>query len=151
MLPKCHDPIMTMVKPVMKLAFDPRNSPLYKIVLTTVVVGGYQKMKTYCSKIGRWNVCTDRYAFKKFLYFEWGIYWNRAIHWLDSAIQPVHFMLDIKNEHLVLSNVQLPSPVDKKEPWECSLFESHGSLLLGGDVPLFVLLYWETLKKIHLW
>nr|GEU91435.1 hypothetical protein [Tanacetum cinerariifolium] len=60
-----------------------------------------------------------------------GRYWNRAIHWLDDAKPPVNFKLDIKNENPLLSNIQLPAMVDKKNPWECKLLESRGSLLLG--------------------
>ena len=122
MLPKCHDPNMTRVKPVMKLAFDPRKSTHYKIVLTAFVVDGYQKIETYCSETGSWSVCNDRYPFEKFLCFEWGRYWNRAIHWLDNAKQSVHFKLDIKNEHPVLSNIQLPATVDKKKSLGVQVF-----------------------------
>nr|GEZ02869.1 hypothetical protein [Tanacetum cinerariifolium] len=59
-----------------------------------------------------------------------GIYWNNAIHWLDN--EPLHFKLDILNEHPIITKIQLPVTVDKKMPLSRTLFESRGYLLLLG-------------------
>ncbi|GJY51146.1 F-box protein-like protein isoform X1 [Tanacetum coccineum] len=125
MLPKCHDPSLTRVKPFMKIAFDPRKSTHYKVVL---IGDGFNKIEIYSSKAGSWSVC--RIPNISHMYFQLGIYWNNAIHWLDN--EPLHFKLDILNEHPIITKIQLPVTVDKKMPLSRKLFESRGCLLLLG-------------------
>lgn len=129
MLPKCHDPSLTSVRPVIKLAFDPRKSPHYKVVLIGLL-DGFNKIEIYSSKTGSWSVY--RLPNKSHIYYMWGIYWNNAIHWLDSENEPIHFKLDIMNEHPIITKIQLPVTMDKKMAWDRKLFESRGCLLLLG-------------------
>ncbi|GJU65202.1 F-box protein-like protein isoform X1, partial [Tanacetum coccineum] len=127
MLPKRHDPSLTRVKPIIKIAFDPRKSPHYNVI---GILDGFDKIEIYSSKTGSWSVC--RIPNISRIYFQWGINWNNAIHWLDNEKGPLHFKLDILNEHPIITKIQLPVTVDKRMPWDRKLFESRGCLLLLG-------------------
>ncbi|GJR79632.1 hypothetical protein Tco_0150417 [Tanacetum coccineum] len=127
MLPKRHDPSLTRVKPIIKIAFDPRKSPHYNVI---GILDGFDKIEIYSSKTGSWSVC--RIPNISRIYFQWGINWNNAIHWLDNEKGPLHFILDILNEHPIITKIQLPVTVDKRMPWDRKLFESRGCLLLLG-------------------
>ncbi|GJU46395.1 ribonuclease H-like domain, reverse transcriptase, RNA-dependent DNA polymerase [Tanacetum coccineum] len=129
MLPKCHDPSLTMVRPDMKLAFDPRKSHHYKVVLIGIL-DGFEKIEIYSSETGSWSVC--RIPNKSHIYFQSGIYSNNAIHWLDYENEPLHFKLDILNELPIITKIQLPITMDKKKAWDRKLFECRGCLLLLG-------------------
>ncbi|GJX17589.1 F-box protein-like protein isoform X1, partial [Tanacetum coccineum] len=63
--------------------------------------------------------------------FQHGIYWNGAIHWLNTLYEPSkHFKLDAVNEHPVLTPIQLPVTSNGNVIHDSKLLESCGCLLL---------------------
>ena len=138
MLPPKHD-LYYEINSIddMNMAFDPTESPCYKVVH----VGAMEvdnddefmysiRIQTYSSETGVWSVSDDGFFRRSFDAFSDGIYWNGAIHWLNYS-QPFHVKLDIV-DNPVLTNIQTPSHVNVEGGVHCDrkLFKSHGSLLL---------------------
>ncbi|GJZ21588.1 hypothetical protein Tco_0558627 [Tanacetum coccineum] len=101
----------------MRLAFDPTKSPHFKVIHTAL-----------------WDKDDDNNNNGRELGFNKGIYWNGAIHWLNTNILDnwIHYKLDTMNGHPALTTIQLPETLDKKSHIQFKLFESRGCLLLLG-------------------
>lgn len=115
----------------MRMAFNPRKSPHYKLVHTRVIDGSVQ-IQTYTLETGNSSVCDSLFPEKKsFLSFHKGIYWNDAIHhWenYENPNEPLHFKLDV--DHPALTRIPTPRISKVKGYCERELFVSHGCLLL---------------------
>nr|GEW10983.1 hypothetical protein [Tanacetum cinerariifolium] len=126
-----------------RLVFDPTESPHYKVVHARLVnddndVGSYILIETYSSETGNWSVCAHRiHSYQRFRGFEDGIYWNRAVHWIDYVNGPLlHSRLDILVDHPVLTTIKLPLFVDGSLCCSRKLFVSRGCLLLASKTYL---------------
>nr|GEX78405.1 SGNH hydrolase-type esterase domain-containing protein [Tanacetum cinerariifolium] len=107
-------PIKSPISSV-KIAFDPTKSPHYKVIQADFVhddehgFGYYVQIQTYSSETGKLSVCGDRFALLCFTQFKDGIYWNDAIHWVNSGYDmSSHCKLEIVNDHPVLTKIQFP-------------------------------------------
>nr|GEU97539.1 hypothetical protein [Tanacetum cinerariifolium] len=67
----------------LRRAFDPTKSLNYKVVHVGRT-SFYINIQTYCSKIGNRKLCRDWFNFFSFNHFESAIYWNGALHWLET-------------------------------------------------------------------
>ncbi|GKB40376.1 hypothetical protein Tco_0885318 [Tanacetum coccineum] len=68
---------------VFRLAFDPRKSIHYKVVLAKRPSGDTW-IHIYSSETGNWSFCRDRFSYFSFDHFKSAIYWNDAFHWLEG-------------------------------------------------------------------
>ncbi|GKB52700.1 hypothetical protein Tco_0903453 [Tanacetum coccineum] len=129
----------------MIMGFDPTKSPHYKVVYATSIGDNDDddddddddvvvsiQIQTYSSETRSWSaVSSDPLSGRCFSCFEYGIYWNDAIHWL-SGMWALHYKIGIVNKTVVLTKIQLPLTLDEKFPWDRKLYESRGTLLLLG-------------------
>nr|GEU64124.1 hypothetical protein [Tanacetum cinerariifolium] len=58
------------------------------------IIDYYIRIQIYSSESGLWSVLDDQFPYEWFDDFSNGIYWNGAIHWLNTD-QPFHVKLDI--------------------------------------------------------
>nr|GEX59055.1 hypothetical protein [Tanacetum cinerariifolium] len=63
--------------------------------------------------------------------FNDGIYWNDAIHWLNSVNgEAIHYMLEIVDEHQLLAIIETPRAFNGNVQRDCKMFESCCCLLV---------------------
>ncbi|GJU91519.1 hypothetical protein Tco_1303942 [Tanacetum coccineum] len=67
----------------LRLAFDPRKSPYYKVVRAGRTCSDIF-IQIYCSEKGNWSLCNERFNYFFFLHFDSAMYWNNALHWLET-------------------------------------------------------------------
>ncbi|KAL3650416.1 hypothetical protein CASFOL_006819 [Castilleja foliolosa] len=96
----------------MSLAFDPSNSvPHYKVVCVIRSLGGLLHFfEVYSSKTGSWRESGELFKAYAHFDFEDGVYWNRAIHWVNIVTKPrecVYFSLDCDQTPKVFPNPPL--------------------------------------------
>ncbi|GJX76900.1 hypothetical protein Tco_0323711 [Tanacetum coccineum] len=132
----------------LRLAFEPTKSPDYKMVRAgrnscEIVI------QIYYSEIGNWTLCRERFAYFFLFYFDSAIYWNDALHWLETENrQLTYYKLNTEDhEHPIITTIQIPQ--DHEQPiittmlpmiisiriphvlhLEGKLFESRGCLVL---------------------
>ncbi|KAL3650413.1 hypothetical protein CASFOL_006816 [Castilleja foliolosa] len=74
----------------MYLAFDPSNSPHYKVVCVLRSLGGLLHLfEVYSSETGS---CGELFQAFTHFDFEDGVYWNGAIHWVNIVTGPWEFV-----------------------------------------------------------
>ncbi|GJW73793.1 receptor-like serine/threonine-protein kinase SD1-8 [Tanacetum coccineum] len=132
----------------LRLAFDPTKSPDYKVVRAgrnscEIVI------QIYSSESGNWTLCRERFTYFLFVHFDSAIYWNDALHWLETENRRLtHYKLNIEDhEHPIITTIQisqdheqpiittmLPMIISIRIPHmlhlEGKLFESLGCLVL---------------------
>nr|GEX11217.1 hypothetical protein [Tanacetum cinerariifolium] len=93
----------------LRLAFDPTNSPDYKVVHAEsnsceIVI------QIYSLETGNWSLCRERFTYFFFVHFDSEIYWNDALHWLETDNRHLtHYKLNIKDhEHPIITTIQIP-------------------------------------------
>ncbi|GJS39909.1 hypothetical protein Tco_0564952 [Tanacetum coccineum] len=132
----------------LRLAFDLTKLPDYKVVHVgrnscEIVI------QIYSLESGNWTMCRERFTYLFFVHFNSAIYWNDALHWLETENrQLTHYKLNIKDhEHRIITTIQIPQ--DHEQPiittmlpmiisvgihhmlhLEWKLFESIGCLVL---------------------
>ncbi|XP_076945990.1 F-box protein At5g07610-like [Bidens hawaiensis] len=117
-----------------RMAFDPSKSAHYKLVCAGVIhtnEGSHPliEIHVYSSKTCERSVCNGRFTLQSFRGFNNGIYWNDAIHWLDTINKALHVKFCL--EHKVIKSTQTPGTLDDGEMvCDQKLFESRGCLLL---------------------
>ncbi|GJY92041.1 F-box protein-like protein isoform X1 [Tanacetum coccineum] len=118
------------------IAFDPTKSPHYKVIQFALDQDYYYKIETYSSETGNWNDWNKWYciggefSIRSIADFEYGIYWNNAIHWLSNSSGCfLHHKLVIADCPIIAIMLP-PLTVDKRVPRDCKLFKSRSSLLL---------------------
>ncbi|GJT82348.1 hypothetical protein Tco_1056690 [Tanacetum coccineum] len=67
----------------LRLAFDPTKSPYYKVVRagsnsSEIVI------QIYCLETGNRSLCRERFNYFFFVHFDSAIYWNNALHFLET-------------------------------------------------------------------
>lgn len=67
----------------MSLAFDPLNSPHYKVICVREVQSGQHQFEIYSSERGPWRKCGEPFAVTAGMDFGKGVYWNGSVHWLS--------------------------------------------------------------------
>ncbi|GJX68108.1 hypothetical protein Tco_0303835 [Tanacetum coccineum] len=67
----------------LRMAFDPTKSLNYKVVHVGRT-SSYIDIQTYCSETGNEKLCKDWFNFFSFDHFYSAIYWNDALHWLET-------------------------------------------------------------------
>ncbi|GJU57085.1 hypothetical protein Tco_1234851 [Tanacetum coccineum] len=117
----------------LRLAFDPTKSPYYKVVT------GSNSCKIvihiYSSKTGNWSLCRERFTYF-FVHFDSAIYWNDALHWLETENrQLTHYKLNIEDhEHPIITTIQIPQGLQQGR----NFFDSYGnmlSMIIGIQIP----------------
>ncbi|XP_076906692.1 F-box protein At5g07610-like [Bidens hawaiensis] len=115
-----------------RLAFDPSKSSDYKIVCAGVVFSDDNldiQIHIYSSKTCNWSVLGHDRRCIAFKGFKRGLYWNNAIHWLNTRNRNWHMMLDINAERSFKTRAQRV-PEDGKAYRYQKLFDSRGCLFL---------------------
>ncbi|KAL3623614.1 hypothetical protein CASFOL_032430 [Castilleja foliolosa] len=85
----------------MCLAFDFTKSPYYKVVCVCALSSRSKdsrfRIEVYSSETGAWRSYEE--SFTSRVHFEYGVYWNGAIHWIwstsDDQDQPIYFNPDM--------------------------------------------------------
>ncbi|GKC76638.1 hypothetical protein Tco_1127412, partial [Tanacetum coccineum] len=95
----------------LRMAFDPTKSLNYKVVHVGRT-SSHIDIQTYCSETGNWKLCRDWFNFFSFDHFDSAIYWNGALHWLETEdIQDgylKHYKLNIEDhDHPILTTIQI--------------------------------------------
>ncbi|GKB46327.1 hypothetical protein Tco_0897080 [Tanacetum coccineum] len=93
------------------MAFDPTKSLNYKVVHVGHTFS-HIDIQTYYSETGNWKLCRDWFNFFSFDHFDSAIYWNGALHWLETKdIQDgylKHYKLNIEDhDHPILTTIQI--------------------------------------------
>ncbi|GKB26669.1 hypothetical protein Tco_0866070 [Tanacetum coccineum] len=102
-----------------------------------------------CNESGNWTLCRERFTYFLFVHFDSAIYWNDALHWLETENRRLtHYKLNIEDhEHPIITTIQisqdheqpiittmLPMIISIRIPHmlhlEGKLFESLGCLVL---------------------
>ncbi|GJX22202.1 receptor-like serine/threonine-protein kinase SD1-8 [Tanacetum coccineum] len=132
----------------LRLAFDPTKSPNYKVVRNGR--NSYEiVIQIYSLESGNWTLCRERFTYLFFVHFDSAIYWNDALHWLETENRRLtQYKLNIKDhKHPIITTIQisqdheqpiittmLPMIISIRIPHilhqEGKLFESLGCLVL---------------------
>ncbi|GJW22979.1 hypothetical protein Tco_0033601 [Tanacetum coccineum] len=94
-----------------RMTFDPTKSLNYKVVHVGRT-SSHIDIQTYYSEKGNWKLCRDWFNFFSFDHFDNAIYWNGALHWLETEdIQDgnlKHYNIYIKDhDHPILTTIQI--------------------------------------------
>ncbi|KAL1565210.1 F-box protein-like protein [Salvia divinorum] len=84
----------------MSLGFDPAKSPHYKVVCVTGLGPDRYQIELYSSDRGPWRKCGQPFALATgaHINFTKGVYWNGAIHWLNTGNDGDSLYFDLVNE-----------------------------------------------------
>ncbi|GJS43867.1 receptor-like serine/threonine-protein kinase SD1-8 [Tanacetum coccineum] len=119
----------------LRLAFDPTKSPYYKVgacwgrhnFLTLFI-------QIYYSEKGNWSLCNERFNYFFFLHFDSAMYWNNALHWLETEnSQLTHYKLNIEYpDHPIITIIQIPQSLQQGR----NFFKSYGNILFQYKSPI---------------
>ncbi|GKC51758.1 receptor-like serine/threonine-protein kinase SD1-8 [Tanacetum coccineum] len=109
----------------LRLAFDPTKSPYYKVVRARRTCSDIF-IQIYCSEKGNWSLCNERFNYF-FLHFDSAIYWNNALHWLETEnSQLTHYKLNFEYpDHPIITIIQIPQSLQQGR----NFFKSYGNIL----------------------
>ncbi|GJT71835.1 hypothetical protein Tco_1031121 [Tanacetum coccineum] len=109
----------------LRLAFDPTKSPYYKVVRAKRTCSDIF-IQIYCSEKGNWSLCNERFNYF-FLHFDSTIYWNNALHWLETEnSQLTHYKLNFEYpDHPIIKIIQIPQSLQQRR----NFFKSYGNIL----------------------
>ncbi|KAL3650384.1 hypothetical protein CASFOL_006787 [Castilleja foliolosa] len=85
------------------LAFDPTRSRHYKVVLVRgiFVVDEFEyRFEVYSSENGCWRKPDG--LFRSRIYFNYGVYWNGAIHWIDNKTRECLYFNPDDDDRMVM-------------------------------------------------
>ncbi|GJW77265.1 receptor-like serine/threonine-protein kinase SD1-8 [Tanacetum coccineum] len=110
----------------LRLAFDPTKSPYYKVVRAGRTCSDIF-IQIYCSEKGNWSLCNERFNYFFFLHFDSAMYWNNALHWLETEnSQLTHYKLNIEYpDHPIITIIQVPQSLQQGR----NFFKSYGNIL----------------------
>nr|GEV57519.1 hypothetical protein [Tanacetum cinerariifolium] len=110
----------------LRLEFDPTKSPYYKVVHAGRTCSDIF-IQIYSSKKGNWSMCNERFNYFFFLHFDITMYWNNALHWLETKnSQLTHYKLNIEcPDHPIITIIQIPQSLQQGR----NLFKSYGNIL----------------------
>ncbi|GJS31690.1 hypothetical protein Tco_0492310 [Tanacetum coccineum] len=108
------------------LAFDPTKSPYYKVMRARHTCSDIF-IQIYCSEKGNWSLCNERFNYFFFLHFDSAMYWNNALHWLETEnSQLTHYKLNIEYpDHPIITIIQIPQSLQQGR----NFFKSYGNIL----------------------
>nr|GEW73029.1 hypothetical protein [Tanacetum cinerariifolium] len=132
---------------VLRLAFDPRNSIHYKVVLVERPSGDTW-IHIYYSEIGNWSFCRDRFSYFNFNHFE--IYWNDAFHWLEGLNKELkHCRLNIEdNDQPIMTTLGIPHGLHRGRNFlESFGGHSNDPVLLIMEIPYMLNLEGKFFKS----
>ncbi|GJS86780.1 hypothetical protein Tco_0769416 [Tanacetum coccineum] len=110
----------------LRLAFDPTKSPYYKAVRAGRTCSDIF-IQIYYSEKSNWSMCNERFNYFFFLHFDSAMYWNNALHWLETEnSQLTHYKLNIEYlDHLTITIIQIPQSLQQGR----NFFKSYGNIL----------------------
>ncbi|GJU39338.1 hypothetical protein Tco_1192295 [Tanacetum coccineum] len=127
----------------LRLAFDPTKSPDYKVVRAgrnscEIVI------QIYSSESGNWTLCRERFTYFFFVHFDSAIYWNDALHWLETENrQLTHYKLNIEDhEHPIITTIQIPQ--DHEQP----IITTMLPMIISIRIPHMLHLEWKLFESI---
>ncbi|GJV28311.1 hypothetical protein Tco_1384759 [Tanacetum coccineum] len=132
-----HVRILRSCNRLLLLAFDPRKSIHYKVVLPERPSGDTW-IHIYSSKTGNWSFCRDQFSYFIFDYFKSAIYWNDAFHWLEGLNRELkHCRLNIKdNDHPIMTTLDIPHGLHRGRNFlESFGGHSNDPMLLLMEIP----------------
>ncbi|XP_071709565.1 F-box protein At5g07610-like [Rutidosis leptorrhynchoides] len=118
----------------MTLVYDPLKSHYYQIVCVRAVSGNddLYEIEIYSSKSKSWRKCGKPFANQIDTEFMCGVYWNDAVHWINTKGFLVY--LKIGEDHL--DNIRLPV-----EPNARNIKKHCYPLVEGRDCLLYMNIY----------
>ncbi|GJR50816.1 hypothetical protein Tco_1401337 [Tanacetum coccineum] len=93
------------------MAFDPTKSRDYKVVQLFACLHVELEIQVYSSETGNWSLCRDRVSYYNFCHFATSIYWNDALHWLetkDRQLTLYKFHID-DHDHTIITTLEIPN------------------------------------------
>ncbi|GJU84112.1 hypothetical protein Tco_1291658 [Tanacetum coccineum] len=93
----------------LRMAFDPTKSPHYKLVDVGCTSCDID-IQIYSLDTGKWSLYRDHFNYFSFDHFDSAIYWNDALHWLETKNrQLMHYNLNIEDhDHPFITTIQIP-------------------------------------------
>ncbi|GKA54040.1 hypothetical protein Tco_0752989 [Tanacetum coccineum] len=140
-----HDDLQFLVCVILRIAFDPRKSPFYKVVQFMKSPTTDLETQVYSSEIylilenhrsTKW--CRDRSIYYNFAHFSNSIYWDDAFHWLESEnMQLTFYKLNIEDhDYPIITTIEIPYGLHRGRNFLQSLGGS-----IGSDNPMLVQIY----------
>ncbi|KAL7582594.1 hypothetical protein Lser_V15G43670 [Lactuca serriola] len=92
----------------MGLAFHQTGCVHYKVVCIHVMnPDALFKIQIYSSETGKWKTSDQSFSAPYYTPLRYGVFWNQAIHWAPSFVNPSYFKLDTQE----LKSLPLPETV----------------------------------------
>ncbi|KAI3756925.1 hypothetical protein L6452_04457 [Arctium lappa] len=93
----------------MGLAFHQTDCPHYKVICIHRAKPDEDlfQIQIYSSETGKWKISDQTFSAPYYTSFTAGVYWNQAIYWAPSCINPSYFKLDVEQ----LQKLPLPMQV----------------------------------------
>ncbi|GKB04264.1 hypothetical protein Tco_0832407 [Tanacetum coccineum] len=127
----------------LRLTFYLTKSPDYKVVRAgrnsyDIVI------QIYSSKSGNWTLCKERFTYFFFVHFDSAIYWNDALHWLETENrQRTHYKLNIEDhKHPIITTIQIPQ--DHEQPNITTMLP----MIISIRIPHILHLEWKLFDSI---
>ena len=140
-----------------RLAFDPRKSTHYKVVLAHRPSSGTW-IHVYSSETRKWTPSNYRLSYFWFDHFYTSVYWNDAFHWLEGQNKKIEHckLIFENNEQPIMTTIDIPNGLHRGRNFlgcfhetgvdahlmtvhiphllhlQVKFFESRGSLLLAS-------------------
>ncbi|GJV76814.1 hypothetical protein Tco_1508398, partial [Tanacetum coccineum] len=107
-LQSCNDLLLSVVLR-MDFDFDPRKSLDYKVVQVGRTYSDID-IQVYSSETGNWRLCRDRFNYFSFDHFVSAIYYNDALHWLETKNKQLTLCkLNIEDhDHPIITTIEIP-------------------------------------------
>lgn len=138
----------------MGLAFHQTDCPHYKVICIHRAKPDEDlfQIQIYSSETRKWKVSDQTFSAPYYTLFTAGVYWNQAIHWAPSCLNPSYFKLDVQQLEKLPLPVQVTSFGGYQEGAIPQYFgESAGHLHLverrGGESRLHLNVY--EMKSDH--
>ncbi|KAJ0042076.1 hypothetical protein Pint_18038 [Pistacia integerrima] len=131
------------------LAFDPSNSPHYKVVCVKdcFLYESCFQIEIYSSQTDTWRLCNFGFIYRNGPFFMDGVFWNNAIYWYKSWSPSIYFDMDEEE----VREMQMPPNIggwNEKWCWYMGASRSH-LLLIEIYSPL--ILYLKSMKWRKEW
>ncbi|GMN41041.1 hypothetical protein TIFTF001_010269 [Ficus carica] len=100
----------------LSLAFDPSNSPHYKVVCVwnSYSESNQHRIEIYSSETRQWKLCGSSFSVDNpDLQFDGGVYWNGSVHWISNSSNSLY----LKVEEERISPMPMP-PIPEGNDWD---------------------------------
>ncbi|GJV04094.1 hypothetical protein Tco_1337663 [Tanacetum coccineum] len=134
-----------ILKTGLRMAFDPTQSLHYKLVDSGRTSCDID-IQIYSLEIGNWSMFKDHFNYFSFDHFDSAIYWNDALHWLETENRKLtHYILDIEDhEHPIITTIQIPQ-------WGMNFLQSYGYIDPIDDIGSSEFTIYEMMKGCSIW